>query len=100
MRTEQSSRSDLRWSWLQLIPDMPSGHSALVFACLVALRRLFLWNRKREGPGLGELIHVRRRRASVDATLVRQLPREACDLAIVQPPFWDLTCARKLGLFL
>ena len=79
---------------------MPSGHSALVLVFLLALRRHFLRNRNRDRPGLCELVHVRRRRASVDATLVGQLPREVCDLAIVELPFWDLTGARELWLFL
>jgi len=79
---------------------MPSGHSALVLIFLLALRRHFLRNRNRDRPGLCELVHVRHCRASVDATLVRQLPREVCDLTNLELPFWDLTGARELGLFL
>jgi hypothetical protein len=77
---------------LQLIPNLPSGHSALVLA--------FLRNGDRDRPGLCELADVRSGSAGVDATLVGQLPREACDLAIVKLPFWDLTRTRELGLFL
>jgi hypothetical protein len=79
---------------------MPSGHSAPVHTYLLALRCLFRRNWNRNGPRLCELVHVRSGGASVDATLVRQLPCEACDLAIVQLPFRNLTCARELGLFL
>jgi hypothetical protein len=78
-----------RRSRLQLIPNM---HSTLVLA--------FLRNGDRDGPGVCELVDVRSGSAGVDATLVGQLPREACDLAIVKLPFWDLTGARELGLFL
>ena len=56
-------------------------------------------NGNRVGPGLGEFVHVRSGGASVDATLVRQLPCEVCDLAVVQLPFWDLAALRELWLY-
>jgi hypothetical protein len=89
-----------RRSRLQFIPNRPSGRSALVLALVLSLRRFFHRNGNRDRADLCELVYVCRRCASVDATLICQLPREACDLAIVQFPFWDLARARKLGLFL
>jgi hypothetical protein len=65
-----------RMSHLQLIPNMPSGHSALVLACLlnhnIDMRRPF--RQSRDGTGLGErVVHVRSGGESAGAYLVRSL---------------------------
>src|SRR6266702_7817127 len=87
-------------SRLQLIPDGPSGHFALALAFLLTrntvLHCLFRRNGDRDGPDLGELVHVRGGGAGVNATLVRQPPCEACNLGIVLLPFRDLTGPREL----
>ena len=85
-------------SRLQLITDGPSRHLVLGVAFVLAHNMvqhcLFRRNGDRDRPGLGELVHVRGGGANVNATLVCQPPREACNLGIVLLPFGDLTGAR------